>query len=172
MGEESGYWDTVESIAETIKEECKTMEDAYDRLHEEVDGNYYIIYTAANYEVMMNTHNDDAYFDQFGSHIESDSFSRLLSQVAYCAMYQDVVDELDGWDPSVEKQVVVETMPKWLRASHVAAGRGFWPHDGAVRFATDESTAQAFIEGDEEWSAILEGEDPSDYEYREFPEPE
>lgn len=61
-------------------------------------------------------------------------------------------------------RVVVETIPKHLRASHTAAGNsGTWPHNGALRVVMNRADAEELVEHDPQWSVILEGEDPADY---------
>jgi len=60
--------------------------------------------------------------------------------------------------------VVVETMPRHLRASHEAAGnRGRWPHNGARREVLPLAEAREVVHFDPEWSEILEDEDPTPY---------
>jgi hypothetical protein len=60
--------------------------------------------------------------------------------------------------------VVVETIPGYLRALHVAAGNsGTWPHNGAERIVMDRADAEELVEHDSGWSEILQGEDPKDY---------
>lgn len=64
-------------------------------------------------------------------------------------------DPADAEETTDEHLVVVETMPRYLRASHVAAGnRGIYPHNGAVRAVTTFDTAVAFV-ADDDWSIIV-----------------
>lgn len=52
--------------------------------------------------------------------------------------------------------VLLETMPRYLRAAHVEAGnRGRYPHNGAVRYLVPRARALEVVEADPEWSEIL-----------------
>lgn len=60
-----------------------------------------------------------------------------------------------------DSSVVVEFMPQWLRASHVAAGgggRGVYPHNGARRINVTPACAEFMREADPEWVEIVVGE--------------
>lgn len=60
------------------------------------------------------------------------------------------------WDGPREQMVVVEWMPIYLRASHVAAGgRGEWPHNGAERIRVSHACAATMVEYDPEWVEVL-----------------
>jgi hypothetical protein len=53
-------------------------------------------------------------------------------------------------------RVVVEWMPEYLRASHVAAGNsGTWPANGAVRLAVTRACAEVLC-ADDEWVHVVE----------------
>lgn len=59
------------------------------------------------------------------------------------------------WTGPVADTVVVEYMPEYLRASHVAAGNsGQFPHNGACRIRVEQSCANRIIQ-DEEWARIV-----------------
>ena len=53
--------------------------------------------------------------------------------------------------------VLVEEMPIWLRASHLAArNRGIYPHNGAERFLMPAAAAEAAMDADDgEWVEVL-----------------
>jgi len=88
------YWDTVNFIAEEAFKECKDNEsDAYEYIHESVDGSYWIIYYHANYKVMQYTDNDSAYED-YGD-LPKD-WNTATTFVAFCAMKADVMDKYQG----------------------------------------------------------------------------
>lgn len=64
-------------------------------------------------------------------------------------------DPADAEETTDEHLVVVETMPRYLRASHVAANnRGIYPHNGAMRAVTTRMAAEAFVRGDD-WSRVV-----------------
>ena len=70
-----------------------------------------------------------------------------------------------------DQVVVIEYMPRELRASHEAAGNsGEWPHNGAVRIAVAKSCADAIMDpdpddesDDADWTEIVYGANPYDY---------
>ncbi len=68
--------------------------------------------------------------------------------------------------------VGVEWMPRWLRASHEAAGNsGSYPANGAHRYAVSRDLAAEMVDDSPEWAAILDSADPSEYPVlRELPE--
>ena len=91
---EKEYWDDVESIAKEALEECSTDEDAYDRIHESVDGSAWIIYTHATFKVMSYTDNREAYTDNFGNEFGKDAdYDRITQLMAYGAMEADVMQK-------------------------------------------------------------------------------
>lgn len=96
------YLKTVKSVAQGIKEEYENYGDTdiEQMIHEQVDGNHYIIYYHANLIVLQNSDNADA-IDDVGMEIDtSQGWQNILTQVAYFAMEQDVRDALEelGYD--------------------------------------------------------------------------
>lgn len=97
------YIDTVTSIVEdifhdleiTTQEQYETLsDDVQDRIWQDVDGSQWIIYTYLNNKVLEYTDNEDAY-EQQGIELDtSKGFSHIRVQVAFWAMYQDVMEEL------------------------------------------------------------------------------
>jgi hypothetical protein len=67
--------------------------------------------------------------------------------------------------------VVVEFMPRHLRASHKTAGNsGQWPHNGSVRLAISRNCYDAIMapgddeeDDDSEWISIVDEADPYEY---------
>jgi hypothetical protein len=52
--------------------------------------------------------------------------------------------------------VTVEYMPRWLRASHTAAGNsGTYPHNGARRILVTRACADWMEDDEPEWVAVL-----------------
>ena len=69
----------------------------------------------------------------------------------------DYTGERCMWIGSPEETVVVEYMPEYYRASHVAAGNvGRYPHNGAVRIRCERSCAESIVEHDADWAWIVE----------------
>jgi hypothetical protein len=102
------YWQTVEAIAKEAFEEHKDDESAADEfVHESVDGNYWVIYTHANYKVMQYTDNDDAYAEYGDLH--KGGFGAMLTSVAFCAMKADVMNKyrelVDDYEPEDDEEL-------------------------------------------------------------------
>ena len=98
------YWADVRAIAEEIKDEVKSGQmsgdEVYGRVHENVDGSQWIIYYGRKLDVLQSSSNSDA-IDNAGVGIDtSKGWQNILTQVAYFAMVQDVMDELEsiGYD--------------------------------------------------------------------------
>ncbi len=88
------YWETVDTIAEDAKDNAEEYgSDVYDNVHESVDGSYWIIYTHAQLKVLQYTDNKDAINDVYGDTLEG-SADTIITQIAYFAMVQDVMDRL------------------------------------------------------------------------------
>ena len=88
------YWETVDLIAEEAKENAEEYgDDVYDNVNQSVDGSYWIIYTHAQLKVLQYTDNKDAINDVYGDTLEG-SADTIITQIAYFAMVQDVMDRL------------------------------------------------------------------------------
>jgi len=88
------YWETVDTIAENAKDNAEEYgSDVYDNVNESVDGSYWIIYTHAQLKVLQYTDNKDAINDVYGDTLEG-SADTIITQIAYFAMVQDVMDRL------------------------------------------------------------------------------
>lgn len=85
------YWNEIASIAECVTAEAREYgSDAYDVLHETLDGHEFVIYTRKAQEVIAWSPNDDAFRDMG---VEcGDNSPMFWSRVAYCAMRQDVLE--------------------------------------------------------------------------------
>jgi hypothetical protein len=91
---QSEYFSEVNAIAENIVRECEGDEDACtDRVHEDVDGHRWIIYTYYNLQVLTHSSHEDAYFEDFGA-LSADSFSDAVQKMAFAAMHSDVQDAI------------------------------------------------------------------------------
>jgi len=89
------YWDTVRSLAECIVDECEDQDEFYDRAFEIVDGSSYVIFYSKNMVVLQCSNNDGAFEDQ-GIELEtSRGWRHILTQVAFWAMLQDVMEALE-----------------------------------------------------------------------------
>lgn len=88
--------DLVDSIAAELRNrlndgECGATlrEWLLDHLHETIDGSQHVIYTARAREVLERSSNAHAYADNFGDPEEA-----TVNQLAYAALYQDVIDRM------------------------------------------------------------------------------
>lgn len=67
-----------------------------------------------------------------------------------------VTGEACCWQGPLSQTVEIEWMPKYLRASHEAAGnRGCYPYNGAMRLRVTESCADLLVETDGEWTQVI-----------------
>ena len=93
------YWETVESIAKDIVDSSTFAElenhDCHGRAWETVDGSEYVSYYYKNIVVLEYTDNEDA-FNSTGMGLDtSKGWRSILTQVAFCAMLQDVQDKIE-----------------------------------------------------------------------------
>lgn len=67
-----------------------------------------------------------------------------------------VTDVRCDWVGDPDETVLVEWMPRDLRASHEAAGnRGTWPANGAERLRVQWECADRIVEGEDGWAEIV-----------------
>lgn len=71
--------------------------DEGDALHQVVDGSYWVIYTHANFQVLMCTENHDAYTEDFGD-VPMQGQDVNWAALAYAAMARDVSERLGARD--------------------------------------------------------------------------
>ncbi len=54
------------------------------------------------------------------------------------------------------KRIVVEWMPRWLRASHESAGNsGSYPMNGAERYAVSRELADELLADAPDWATVV-----------------
>lgn len=101
---EMDYRKTVEQVAKECFDEAveasgpdkdRIRDDAFDRVHEAVDSNYWITYTARALDVLKWSRNDDAIFDEGDGLHGVSSMSDVYTQAAFWAMRADVISELE-----------------------------------------------------------------------------
>jgi hypothetical protein len=101
----SEYWTTVADLANDLIDEYKLQNElehvseidaddliAQDMVWEAIDGHSFIIYTYKALAVLQHTDNQDAAFDNGG--LNADSFADTITQMAFWAMHQDVVEKI------------------------------------------------------------------------------
>ncbi len=108
---EKEYWQEVRSLAISIlddaweahaEEEDERNEFVHNRLHEDVDGHQWIIYTHYNVQVLHHAHNPEAHWDQVGCAPEVDSYGQMMAVLAYFALQEDVSQVV--WDLNGERE--------------------------------------------------------------------
>lgn len=92
------YYQGVRSIAEEVANLVKNEGmDEGDALHQTVDGSYWVIYTHANFQVLMCSDHHDAYSEEFGEAPVSGADINWAA-LAYAAMARDVSEQVSSGD--------------------------------------------------------------------------
>jgi hypothetical protein len=92
------YYQGVRSIAHELRDRIKsdeiTDQDGLEQaLHESVDGSYWVIYTHANYQVLMCSDNSGAYVEDFGeAPVQGDDIN--WAALAFAALKRDVEQQM------------------------------------------------------------------------------
>jgi hypothetical protein len=97
------YWQGVRGLAQEVAERVRDGEDLSDALHEVVDGSYWVIYTHANFQVLMCSSHHDAYSEDFGEAPVSGSDINWAA-AAYAAMARDVSEQVDAESSTVDER--------------------------------------------------------------------
>lgn len=105
------YWQHVRELAQDIIDECKDRMESgeegeelrngiYEYLHETIDGDGWVIYTAKNLKVLLFSDNDGAYIDNYGSDGLVKDGQVNWAAMAYAALEEDVKQqcEAEGFD--------------------------------------------------------------------------
>lgn len=87
------YYDGVRGLAQEVASRVKDGDDENDVLHEVVDGSYWVIYTHANFQVLMCSDHHDAYSEDFGEPPVSGNDINWAA-LAYAAMARDVSEQV------------------------------------------------------------------------------
>ena len=115
------YFQSVKSHAEEVTNLVKNEGmDLGDALHQVVHGSYWVIYTHANFQVLMCSDHYDAYSEEFGEPAILDSDINWAA-LAYAAMERDVSEEVGEIEPGE-----VEEAPR----HRVQAQDDIWYGDG------------------------------------------
>jgi hypothetical protein len=90
------YYEGVRGLAEEVSNLVKNEGmDEQDALHQVVDGSYWVIYTHANFQVLMCSDHHDAYSEEFGEPaVSGDSIN--WAALAYAAMARDVSEQVQA----------------------------------------------------------------------------
>jgi len=114
---EREYREDVDSTAAELFDNAKEnhpddkdalRDEAFEAIHEAVDGSQWVIYTARAMRVLMYSRNDDAIFEQGEGLGHVSSMAEVYSQAAFWAFYQDVSEKLDEYideyEPAEEEE--------------------------------------------------------------------
>ena len=129
------YWDSVRGIVEDLKSRVASgeiaSEDALQNaVDQDVDGSYLVIYTHANFQVLMCSDHHDAYFEDFGNAPVTDGNINWAA-LAFATLARDVRDQM-----SAEGVEVVEEQRRSTRrtlgesSKKILMGRAANGHDG------------------------------------------
>lgn len=91
-----GVRDIVQELADRVKsEDISSQDDLETAIHQAVDGSYWVIYTHANFQVLMCSDHHDAYSEEFGrAPVEGDSIN--WPALAFAALDRDVRDQMSS----------------------------------------------------------------------------
>jgi len=70
-------------------------DDVYDRVHENVENHEWTIYYRFHTQILQQSDNDNAYFEDFGS-LEADSASDAIAKMAWAAFCRDVSEAVSS----------------------------------------------------------------------------
>jgi hypothetical protein len=106
----SAYWRSVEQSAIEIVADVKkgVCTDVYDRIHEECDGSFWVIYTHAAMATLRHSPNDDAIFED-GNGIEgATSMSDVYTRAAFWALQADITEKVTELQAELEEATAEE----------------------------------------------------------------
>lgn len=93
----------VQELAGRVKgkdRDIESQDDWESAIHQAVDGSYWVIYTHANFQVLMCSDHHDAYSEEYGQPaVEGDSIN--WAALAFAAMDRDVREQIsaEGIEP-------------------------------------------------------------------------
>jgi len=93
------YYNAVLSLAQEVNNLVKDEGmDESDAIHQVVDGSYWVIYTHANFQVLMCSDHHDAYMEDFGDVPTEGRDGLNWAALAYAAMARDVSERIGAGD--------------------------------------------------------------------------
>lgn len=109
------YYRGVRSIAHEIRDrikdgEIQNQDDLETHLNQSIDGSYWVIYTHANFQVLICSDHHDEYTEQFGEPPVRDNEIQWNS-LAFAAMERDVRDQMDAEGIGIEERELEERQP-------------------------------------------------------------
>jgi hypothetical protein len=124
------YYGGVRGITEDLKARVASgeiaSEDALnDAVHQEIDGSYWVIYTHANFQVLLCSDHHDASFEEYGEVPLAADGNVNWAALAFATLERDVRDQMDAEDVRVvEERRRVREYP--ARAKPGNWGPGIW----------------------------------------------
>ena len=103
------YYGGVRGITEDLKARVASgeiaSEDALsDAIQQEVDGSYWVIYTHANFQVLLCSDHHDASFEEYGEVPLAADGNVNWAALAFAALERDVRDQMDAEDVRVVEE--------------------------------------------------------------------
>jgi hypothetical protein len=93
---QSEYYTQCQAIAvECVREAAGDRDAAYEAVRESVDSHQWLIYTYYNLQILTHSRNEDAYFDENGGTLNTESFADTMTQLAHYAMHADVCEYVE-----------------------------------------------------------------------------
>ena len=91
------YRQEISDLAESLVDEMENHDrDSWlEYMHETIDGHSFCIYTAESQDVIRHSNNDGAAVDNFGADGIVQDGQLNWAMMAYCAIEQDVLEEID-----------------------------------------------------------------------------
>lgn len=94
----------VDDLARAIKDgEITDSEELDTNLHETIDGHHNVIYTYAARQVLAQSDNDGAYFDNYGTDGAVEDGAINWSRLAYAALMADVQEAIGDPETFIEE---------------------------------------------------------------------
>jgi hypothetical protein len=116
-----GVRDIVRELDERLKN--KDIDDWNDAIHQAVDGSYWVIYTHANFQVLMCSDNHNAYVEDFGEPpVEGGEIN--WAALAFGAMYRDVQEQLEAEGVGPDGETEFEEAPRGRMERETRGPRG------------------------------------------------
>jgi hypothetical protein len=96
------YYQGVRSLAQQVIEHIAEGMDEGDALHQEVDSSYWVIYTHANFQVLMCSDHHNAYSEEYGE-APVDGSDINWAGLAFAALSRDVSDQIGAERSTVDE---------------------------------------------------------------------
>lgn len=107
----------AQDLAKRVKDkDIKNQDDWESAIHQEIDGSHWVIYTHANFQVLMCSDNHDAYSEEYGEPaVQGNEIN--WAALAFAAMDRDLREQLQAegiepeWNDLEEKRAKPHGIP-------------------------------------------------------------